>query len=151
MNQKVAFVSRISYTIMWLVLFSVSKCIICIVFLGMFLEGCFERNSSNLIWSICWNFLCSILTYWWLFQIQGKFYFRFDPLGEGAKWRRTFGQEIYSPLLLAFAEQVRLEKKRLSSFILVLLVSYLPKTKNGKMEEANPLFCRMVITGWNLM
>ncbi|KAK4603124.1 hypothetical protein RGQ29_011909 [Quercus rubra] len=37
--------------------------------------------------------------------IQGKFYFRFDPLGEGAKWRRTFGQEIYSPLLLAFAEQ----------------------------------------------
>ncbi|KAB1199804.1 Lysosomal alpha-mannosidase [Morella rubra] len=37
--------------------------------------------------------------------IQGKFYFRFDPLGEGAKWRRTVGQEIYSPLLLAFAEQ----------------------------------------------
>lgn len=41
------------------------------------------------------------------FQIQGKFYFRFDPLGEGAKWRRTVGQEIYSPLLLAFAEQVK--------------------------------------------
>ncbi|KAL3722071.1 hypothetical protein ACJRO7_034428 [Eucalyptus globulus] len=37
--------------------------------------------------------------------IQGKYYFRFDPLGEGAKWRRSFGQEIYSPLLLAFAEQ----------------------------------------------
>lgn len=34
------------------------------------------------------------------------FYIRIDPLGEGAKWRRTFGQEIYSPLLLAFAEQV---------------------------------------------
>uniref|UniRef100_A0A5B7A988 Alpha-mannosidase n=1 Tax=Davidia involucrata TaxID=16924 RepID=A0A5B7A988_DAVIN len=37
--------------------------------------------------------------------VQGKFYLRIDPLGEGAKWRRTFGQEIYSPLLLAFTEQ----------------------------------------------
>ncbi|PON35514.1 Glycoside hydrolase [Parasponia andersonii] len=37
--------------------------------------------------------------------IQGKFYLRIDPLGEGAKWRRTTGQEIYSPLLLAFTEQ----------------------------------------------
>lgn len=37
--------------------------------------------------------------------IQGKLYIRIDPVGEGAKWRRTFGQEIYSPLLLAFAEQ----------------------------------------------
>ncbi|KAH7577125.1 hypothetical protein JRO89_XS01G0209100 [Xanthoceras sorbifolium] len=38
--------------------------------------------------------------------IQGKYYFRIDSLGEGAKWRRSFGQEIYSPLLLAFAEEV---------------------------------------------
>lgn len=38
-------------------------------------------------------------------MIQGKFYIRIDPLGDGAKWRRTFGQEIYSPLLLAFTEQ----------------------------------------------
>ncbi|RVW45249.1 Alpha-mannosidase [Vitis vinifera] len=38
-------------------------------------------------------------------KIQGKLYIRIDPVGEGAKWRRTFGQEIYSPLLLAFAEQ----------------------------------------------
>ncbi|XP_061358608.1 probable alpha-mannosidase At5g13980 isoform X3 [Gastrolobium bilobum] len=37
--------------------------------------------------------------------VQGKFYYRIDPLGEGAKWRRTFGQEIYSPLLLAFSEK----------------------------------------------
>jgi alpha-mannosidase len=36
--------------------------------------------------------------------IQGKYYTRIDPVGEGAKWRRTFGQEIYSPLLLAFSE-----------------------------------------------
>ncbi|XVF16104.1 hypothetical protein REPUB_Repub10bG0002500 [Reevesia pubescens] len=37
--------------------------------------------------------------------IQGKFYFRIDHIGEGAKWRRRAGQEIYSPLLLAFSEQ----------------------------------------------
>ncbi|KAK2662240.1 hypothetical protein Ddye_000814 [Dipteronia dyeriana] len=37
--------------------------------------------------------------------ILGKYYLRVDPLGEGANWRRTFGQEIYSPFLLAFAEQ----------------------------------------------
>lgn len=39
-------------------------------------------------------------------QVQGKYYVRIDSLGEGAKWRRSFGQEIYSPLLLAFTEQV---------------------------------------------
>lgn len=37
--------------------------------------------------------------------VLGKYYLRFDPLGEGAKWRRSFGQEIYSPLLVAFTEQ----------------------------------------------
>ncbi|GLT27153.1 hypothetical protein SLA2020_021770 [Shorea laevis] len=37
--------------------------------------------------------------------IQGKFYLRIDHIGEGAKWRRTVGQELYSPLLLAFAEE----------------------------------------------
>lgn len=37
--------------------------------------------------------------------IQGKYYFRIDPIGDGAKWRRTFGQEIYSPPLLAFTEE----------------------------------------------
>lgn len=31
-------------------------------------------------------------------------------MGDGAKWRRSFGQEIYSPLLLAFAEQVKKKK-----------------------------------------
>uniref|UniRef100_A0A803LR41 Alpha-mannosidase n=1 Tax=Chenopodium quinoa TaxID=63459 RepID=A0A803LR41_CHEQI len=36
---------------------------------------------------------------------QGKFYFKIDRLGEGAKWRRSFGQQLYSPLLLAFSEQ----------------------------------------------
>ncbi|KAK1281470.1 hypothetical protein QJS10_CPB22g00482 [Acorus calamus] len=42
---------------------------------------------------------CSGLT------IQGKYYLRIDPVGEGAKWRRSVGQEIYSPLRLAFSEQ----------------------------------------------
>lgn len=37
--------------------------------------------------------------------IKGKYFIRIDPIGEGAKWRRTAGQEIYSPLILAFAEQ----------------------------------------------
>ncbi|XP_062197147.1 probable alpha-mannosidase At5g13980 [Phragmites australis] len=37
--------------------------------------------------------------------IEGKYYLKIDPKGEGARWRRTFGQEIYSPLLLAFSEQ----------------------------------------------
>ncbi|XP_057437604.1 alpha-mannosidase At3g26720-like [Lotus japonicus] len=37
--------------------------------------------------------------------IQGKLYLRIDRIGEGAKWRRTVGQELYSPLLLAFTEQ----------------------------------------------
>ncbi|XP_010249228.1 PREDICTED: alpha-mannosidase At3g26720-like [Nelumbo nucifera] len=37
--------------------------------------------------------------------IQGNYYLRIDPLGEGAKWRRSAGQEIYSPFLLAFTEQ----------------------------------------------
>ncbi|KAG1370202.1 alpha-mannosidase [Cocos nucifera] len=49
--------------------------------------------------TVCINDKCEGLT------VQGKFYLRIDPLGEGAKWRRSFGQEIYSPLLLAFSEQ----------------------------------------------
>ncbi|XP_062105325.1 alpha-mannosidase At3g26720-like isoform X2 [Humulus lupulus] len=49
--------------------------------------------------TVCLHDKCEGLT------IQGKFYVRIDPLGEGAKWRRTTGQEIYSPLLLAFTEQ----------------------------------------------
>ncbi|KAJ6837233.1 putative alpha-mannosidase isoform X1 [Iris pallida] len=49
--------------------------------------------------TVCVNDECAGLT------IQGKFYVRLDPKGEGAKWRRSFGQEIYSPLLIAFSEQ----------------------------------------------
>ena len=50
-----------------------------------------------------------------LFQVLGKYYLRIDPLGEGAKWRRSFGQEIYSPLLVAFTEQVGEQKNELEA------------------------------------
>ncbi|XP_042500281.1 alpha-mannosidase At3g26720-like isoform X2 [Macadamia integrifolia] len=49
--------------------------------------------------TVCLHNECTGLT------IKGKFYLRIDPIGEGAKWRRKVGQEIYSPFLLAFAEQ----------------------------------------------
>ncbi|KAH6829428.1 Glycosyl hydrolase family 38 protein [Perilla frutescens var. hirtella] len=49
--------------------------------------------------TVCALDTCSGLT------VQGNYYLRFDPLGEGSKWRRSFGQEIYSPFLLAFSEQ----------------------------------------------
>ncbi|XP_011083026.1 probable alpha-mannosidase At5g13980 [Sesamum indicum] len=49
--------------------------------------------------TVCVHDTCSGLT------VQGKYYLRLDPLGEGSKWRRSFGQEIYSPFLLAFTEQ----------------------------------------------
>ncbi|KAG6527682.1 hypothetical protein ZIOFF_009808 [Zingiber officinale] len=42
---------------------------------------------------------------WLLSQIQGKLYIRVDPLGKGAQWRRSTGQKIYSPLLIAFSEE----------------------------------------------
>lgn len=54
----------------------------------------------------------SLLAY--ILQIVGKYFLRIDPLREGAKWRRSYGQEIYSPLLLAFAEQV---KKNIPAFV----------------------------------
>ncbi|CAH9082893.1 unnamed protein product [Cuscuta europaea] len=49
--------------------------------------------------TVCASQKCEGLT------VKGKFYVRIDPLGEGARWRRSFGQEIYSPFLLAFSEQ----------------------------------------------
>lgn len=37
--------------------------------------------------------------------VNGKIYLRIDTSQQGAKWRRSLGQEIYSPFLLAFTEQ----------------------------------------------
>lgn len=41
-----------------------------------------------------------------MLKVIGKYYYRIDPAGEGARWRRSFGQEIYSPFLLAFTQEV---------------------------------------------
>ncbi|CAI0418452.1 unnamed protein product [Linum tenue] len=38
-------------------------------------------------------------------QVRGNYYVNINKLGGGATWRRTTGQEIYSPLLLAFTHE----------------------------------------------
>lgn len=74
------------------------------------------------------------------FQIRGKLYLRIDRIGEGAKWRRTVGQEIYSPLLLAFTEQVTERKGNEVSFFFFEVNSF--------WEESNKEFsCRMRTNG----
>uniref|UniRef100_B9I3Z2 Glycosyl hydrolases family 38 C-terminal domain-containing protein n=1 Tax=Populus trichocarpa TaxID=3694 RepID=B9I3Z2_POPTR len=42
-------------------------------------------------------------------DILGKYSLRIDPLGEGARWPRSYVQEIYSPFILAFAELQELD------------------------------------------
>ncbi|XP_071696222.1 alpha-mannosidase-like [Rutidosis leptorrhynchoides] len=37
--------------------------------------------------------------------IKGNYYISVDNIGSGSRWRRTTGQEIYSPLLLAFTHE----------------------------------------------
>ncbi|XP_010679912.3 alpha-mannosidase isoform X2 [Beta vulgaris subsp. vulgaris] len=37
--------------------------------------------------------------------IRGRYYMSIHKLGGGAQWRRTTGQEVYSPLLLAFTHE----------------------------------------------
>ncbi|KAG5537368.1 hypothetical protein RHGRI_024717 [Rhododendron griersonianum] len=37
--------------------------------------------------------------------IRGNYYIGIDQLGAGSRWRRTTGQEVYSPLLLAFTHE----------------------------------------------
>lgn len=49
--------------------------------------------------TVCVNNTCEGLT------VRGNYYMSIDPIGSGARWRRTFGQEVYSPLLLAFAHE----------------------------------------------
>ncbi|KAK9678800.1 hypothetical protein RND81_11G233900 [Saponaria officinalis] len=38
-------------------------------------------------------------------RIRGQYFMNIHKLGDGVQWRRTAGQEIYSPLLLAFAHE----------------------------------------------
>ncbi|KAL3838925.1 hypothetical protein ACJIZ3_023516 [Penstemon smallii] len=49
--------------------------------------------------SICVENKCEGLT------VRGNYYMSINELGTGARWRRTTGQEIYSPLLLAFSHE----------------------------------------------
>ncbi|KAK4416850.1 Alpha-mannosidase [Sesamum alatum] len=48
---------------------------------------------------VCVNNTCEGLT------VRGNYYISIDELGAGARWRRTTGQELYSPLLLAFSHE----------------------------------------------
>ncbi|PIM99013.1 Alpha-mannosidase [Handroanthus impetiginosus] len=49
--------------------------------------------------SVCVKDTCEGLT------VRGNYFISIDKLGTGARWRRTSGQEIYSPLLLAFSHE----------------------------------------------
>ncbi|KAL8046895.1 hypothetical protein ABFX02_08G203600 [Erythranthe guttata] len=49
--------------------------------------------------SVCTNSTCEGLT------VRGNYYVNINEVGNGARWRRTTGQEIYSPLLLAFSHE----------------------------------------------
>ncbi|KAI9166079.1 hypothetical protein LWI28_025899 [Acer negundo] len=49
--------------------------------------------------TVCVGNTCEGLT------VRGNYYLSIDKLGAGAPWRRTTGQEAYSPLLLAFAHE----------------------------------------------
>ncbi|KAK0605016.1 hypothetical protein LWI29_021857 [Acer saccharum] len=49
--------------------------------------------------TVCVGDTCEGLT------VRGNYYLSIDKLGAGAPWRRTTGQEAYSPLLLAFAHE----------------------------------------------
>lgn len=79
----------------------------------LFKDAVIEIKMKPVIWNYpplslsLWHWAATSYLSMAILQIQGKFYLRIDQLGEGAKWRRTVGQEIYSPLLLAFTEQVK--------------------------------------------
>ncbi|KAG8388779.1 hypothetical protein BUALT_Bualt02G0160700 [Buddleja alternifolia] len=47
--------------------------------------------------SVCVKNFCEGLT------VRGNYYMSINEVGKGASWRRTIGQEIYSPFLLAFS------------------------------------------------
>ncbi|KAL5754442.1 hypothetical protein ACOSP7_022662 [Xanthoceras sorbifolium] len=49
--------------------------------------------------TVCVHDTCEGLT------VRGNYYLSIDKLGDGARWRRTTGQEVYSPLLLAFVHE----------------------------------------------
>eukprot|EP01018_Ginkgo_biloba_P019273 Gb_19989 [translate_table: standard] len=52
-------------------------------------------------------------------MVKGKYYVSINPIGSGAQWRRPTGQQIYSPLLLAFTneEEDKWKASHTSSFL----------------------------------
>ncbi|KAJ1295941.1 hypothetical protein BS78_01G261000 [Paspalum vaginatum] len=48
---------------------------------------------------VCLDGSCKGLT------ARGTYYVKVDKLGHGAHWRRTYGQQVYSPYLLAFTHE----------------------------------------------
>ncbi|XP_066386944.1 alpha-mannosidase-like isoform X1 [Miscanthus floridulus] len=48
---------------------------------------------------VCLDGSCKGLT------VRGTYYVKVDKLGHGAHWRRTYGQQVYSPYLLAFTHE----------------------------------------------
>ncbi|KAA8547521.1 hypothetical protein F0562_003950 [Nyssa sinensis] len=49
--------------------------------------------------TVCFESTCEGLT------VRGNYYMSIHQLGAGSRWRRTIGQEVYSPLLLAFTHE----------------------------------------------
>ncbi|XP_010478748.1 PREDICTED: probable alpha-mannosidase At5g66150 [Camelina sativa] len=54
---------------------------------------------ESLAETVCVNDTCAGLT------VRGKYYVSINKVGEGGRWRRETGQEIYSPLVMAFAQE----------------------------------------------
>ncbi|XP_035819323.1 probable alpha-mannosidase At5g66150 isoform X2 [Zea mays] len=48
---------------------------------------------------VCLDGSCKGLT------VRGTYYVKVDKIGHGAHWRRTYGQQVYSPYLLAFTHE----------------------------------------------
>ncbi|GMP27111.1 hypothetical protein CsSME_00003255 [Camellia sinensis var. sinensis] len=49
--------------------------------------------------TVCAENRCEGLT------VRGNYYISINQLGAGSQWRRTTGQEVYSPILLAFTQE----------------------------------------------
>jgi len=59
-------------------------------------------------------------------QARGTYYVNVEKIGHGAHWRRTYGQQVYSPFLLAFTHEVYLlafSKKSLVFCVFIIFQS----------------------------
>ena len=70
-------------------------------------------------------------------QARGTYYVNVEKIGHGAHWRRTYGQQVYSPFLLAFTHEVyllALSKSLVSVFSLYFRV----RTSCRRRQNGNP-------------